>query len=629
MEDALATVRSPRIGALLLLLASACSTGCFLIDRPLVGVDRIGPERVELELNANALSGTRLSSTTLEVLHYFDLAARFQAAPEEALVELHRAILADPQRSFLHAIAELCYLRAKKLGSRDHYLAAAVYAYFYLVGEDELEPANPYDRRFRWACDLYNRGLRAAFASKDGHEVLLEGGRRALPIGSLDVTVDRSGFPFDDEDYRFLPADDYSVWGLSVRLRDSGLGAPLVAQLAGRRAGDPLGRFQGKKTNAPATAFLRVNGSLRELEAGLGASLELHSSFEPPEVQVGGKSVPLESDLSATLAVSLDRSRLWGSSSRGFFGGEEVTSALIMSRPYQPGRIPVVFVHGTASNLGNWAEMFNLLLADSEIRERMQLWFYQYPTGLPIPMSAASLRSALMDLVGTVDPQGTDPALKRMVIVGHSQGGLLTKMMAVDGSMEWWDELVGSPIESFHFSPEQEALLRGALDFDPLPFVERVIYLSTPHRGSFLADRPFSRWLAKMIALPGELTGLGESLLRNERRLPTGIEARIPTSLDNMQASNGFLQLLERTPLAPGVTAHSIVAIGVDGDPAQPEEANDGVVAYKSAHIDGVASELLVRSGHSSQVHPRAIREVRRILREHLAAKPERSGTGR
>ncbi len=625
MESSLATGRSLQAGArLLLLLAAVCTSGCFLINRPQVGVERVGPEQVDLELNANALSGPRPCATTLEVLHYFDLAARFRDAPEEALVELHHAILADPQRSFLHAIAELCYLRGKKLGSREHYLAAAVYAYFYLLGEDELEPANPYDRRFRWACDLYNRGLRAAFASPDWHELLLAGGRRTLPVGSLDVTVDRSAFPFDDPGYRFLPADDYSIWGLSVRLRDSGLGAPLVAQIAGRRAGDPLARFQPRNTNAPATAFLRVHGGLRELESGLDASLELHSSFEQPEVAVGGRAVPLESDVSATLAVTLDSSRVWGFSSRGFFQGDVAASetALRMSRPYQAGRVPVVFVHGTASNIGNWAEMFNMLLADPEIRERMQLWFFQYPTGLPIPISAASLRTALKDVVATVDPEGTDPALKRMVIIGHSQGGLLTKLMAVDGDAGWWDEIVGTPLEEFGFPADQEALLRGALDFDPLPFVERVVFLSTPHRGSFLAERFFSRWLAKMIALPGELTSLGESLLRSEKKLPPGIEARIPTSLDNMRASNPFLKLLGRAPLAPGVKANSIVAIGEDGDPAHPEDARDGVVAYTSAHIDGVESELLVQSGHSCQNHPRAIREVRRILLEHLAAKP-------
>jgi hypothetical protein len=43
------------------------------------------------------------------------------------------------------------------------------------------------------------------------------------------------------------------------------------------------------------------------------------------------------------------------------------------------------------------------------------------------------------------------------------------------------------------------------------------------------------------------------------------------------------------------------------------------VVAYKSAHIDGVESELVIEhQGHSTQTNPLAIREVRRILLEEL-----------
>ena len=108
--------------------------------------------------------------------------------------------------------------------------------------------------------------------------------------------------------------------------------------------------------------------------------------------------MPLESDFSAALALALESLAASGSfSSRGFFErrrrrGE---NGLFMGRPYQPGLVPVVFVHGTASNPAYWAEMFNLLQADPEIRERMQFWFFQYPTGLPIPFSAAMLRDEL------------------------------------------------------------------------------------------------------------------------------------------------------------------------------------------------------------------------------------------
>ena len=47
----------------------------------------------------------------------------------------------------------------------------------------------------------------------------------------------------------------------------------------------------------------------------------------------------------------------------------------------------------------------------------------------------------------------------------------------------------------------------------------------------------------------------------------------------------------------------------------------DGVVAYESAHIEGVQSERIVRSGHSTPGHPETIEEVRRILREHIGAR--------
>jgi pimeloyl-ACP methyl ester carboxylesterase len=611
-------LRAPRLAVWL--LALAVLPGCAILDSPVIGVDRVGSDEVDGELNQNALTGDEPSASTLEALHYYGLTDCWETTPDDALLRLHRAVLAEPERPFLHALAELNYLRARELKDRDRFLAAAVYAWFYLLGESDLEPANPYDRRFRWACDLYNRGLREAFLAEDGQSMHLEGGRRTLPVGNVEIEYDHSMFPYDDADFAFVPADDYSVWGLSVRLRDSGLGAPLVGTSESVDAHLALARFQPRKLRVPATIFLRVSGRLADLERGIGAKLELHSAYDPREVHVAGKSVPLESDFTAALALGLNRSNIWGFSTRGFFRGDETgrDNRLFFVRTPKPGLVPVVFVHGTASNPAYWAEMFNLLLAEPAIREHMQFWFFQYSTGSPIAFSAATLRREIRDLLAAIDPSGVDPALQRMVVVGHSQGGLLAKLMAVDSDMDWWNEIVGKPIESLGFPPDQEALLRSAIDFDPVPQVKRVVYMSTPHRGSFQADRTLSRWIAKLIALPGELAGVNESLVRNASKLPKDLQPRIPTSLDNMRASNPFLQQLLHAPLAPGVAAHSIISIGSDGDPAHPEGCDDGIVEYSSAHIDGVDSEVRVPCGHSSQLDPRAIAEVRRILLLHL-----------
>jgi len=81
-----------------------------------------------------------------------------------------------------------------------------------------------------------------------------------------------------------------------------------------------------------------------------------------------------------------------------------------------------------------------------------------------------------------------------------------------------------------------------------------------------------------------------------------------------MDPSQPFIRTPSETPIAPGVHAHSIIPVKGSGP---VEEGDDGVVEYKSAHIDGVESELIVRSGHSTQATPATIEEVRRILYEH------------
>ena len=81
-----------------------------------------------------------------------------------------------------------------------------------------------------------------------------------------------------------------------------------------------------------------------------------------------------------------------------------------------------------------------------------------------------------------------------------------------------------------------------------------------------------------------------------------------------MDPKNPGLRTLASLPIAPGVKANSIIAVQGDGP---VETGDDGVVEYTSAHIDGVESELVVRSSHSTQAEPQTIEEVRRILYQH------------
>jgi pimeloyl-ACP methyl ester carboxylesterase len=333
--------------------------------------------------------------------------------------------------------------------------------------------------------------------------------------------------------------------------------------------------------------------------------------------------VPLGWDPSIELAYRLQGSPLWDFEIAGFRKGDfsafgngtdEDSDSLFMIRPYSPNLIPVVFVHGTASSPARWAEMANELLGDPAIASRYQLWFFMYNSGNPIPLSAMRLRDSLLAVRKDLDPDNNDAAFDQMVVIGHSQGGLLTKMTVVDSSVRFWEIFTPVPFDKADLDPETRALVARALFIKPLPFVKRVIFIATPHRGSFLDSNFVVKFGDKFLNLPGSLAKGGAELAKVRKHSPLQTPWTVPTALDNQNASNPFLKALSRMPIAPGVHAHSIIPVKGYGP---VEEGNDGVVEYKSAHIDGVESELVVNSGHSTQATPQTIEEVRRILYEH------------
>ena len=224
------------------------------------------------------------------------------------------------------------------------------------------------------------------------------------------------------------------------------------------------------------------------------------------------------------------------------------------------------------------------------------------------------LRESLIAVRRDIDPDGKDPALNQMVVIGHSQGGLLTKMTVVDTGTRFWDNLTKVPFDKAELDPETRDLLARALFVKPLPFVTRVIFIATPHRGSYMASNYFVKFGNKFLNLPGGLAKSAIQIAKLREPSVLGTPFTIPTALDNMDASNPGLRSLATMPIASGVHVHSIIPVKGTGP---VEDGNDGVVEYKSAHIDGVESELVVRSGHSTQATPETIEEVRRILYEH------------
>jgi pimeloyl-ACP methyl ester carboxylesterase len=594
-----------------------------------VGVGPADPSAIQRELTSNVLNSGEPSILSTQVLQRQDLYIEWQRAPRIALATLHDRLGETGGQYRLFALAELSYAHAQDSGDRSYYLAAAVYAYTLLFpGDMAVPPLDATDPRMRVACDLYNRALAEGLKSGKSGAVEIASGTHLLPFGSLEIALEPGGLSWAG--YRleqFLPAADLSVRGLRNRYRRAGIGAPLVARLAPGQTEqqETRNRRVSDLVKVPVTAFLRLAQPRENLDGGfLAGKLEIYSQDDVLSVDVDGRAWPLEFETSSALAYMLGDSPWWDFEYAGFLAGAFKTDAekrgsqdgLFLVHPYRPGRIPVVLVHGTASSPARWADLVNELEIDRDVWEHYQIWLYIYHTGNPIGFSAGALRQALENAVSELDPMAADPALRRMVVIGHSQGGLLTKLTAVDSGNLFWNQVSDEPFEKVRMDVETRAILHRSTFFTPEPFVKRVIFVCTPHRGSFLAAMTLGRFAASLVTLPSELTGrMLDVVTLNQGALVLRSLDKLPTSIDNMSPTSEFIQTLAALPIAPGIAANSIIA--VDGDDAL-DVASDGVVQYTSARHAGVESEKVVRSSHSAQGNPAVIEEIRRILLVHL-----------
>ncbi len=614
----MATLRCvARTAALLFAAALAACASPFLLER--------ADLREVLEsFSESALVQGTPNAQTRRVLRQRGLEEAYASDPLLTLEILHDAAVRSSDADILFALAELCYLAGDDGagGERDLFLSSAVYAWFFLFGQEPGRRPSPYDVRLRLACDYYNHGLSRALFDEESGGLRVEAGQRHLLLGRLEYDVEVSRFPWNRRFDLFLPADHYDIRGLAIRNWYSGLGVPLVAtnRVAGTslRGSEP---FAPSNLSVAATAVLHLRGTLADLaRSRVQGTLEVLATAQLSTIELAGAEVPLARDLTAPLAHLLSRGEGINLELRRFFGAADDAQdyGLYILEPYQPGRVPVVFVHGTASSPARWADMYNHLVGDDELRHGCQFWIFTYPSGQPILQSAADLRSELLKARATFDPSGRDAAFAQTVLIGHSQGGLLTRLATSNSDGIIWAQVSDRPLEEQDASEEEKAFVRRLVRFEALPFVTREIFVCTPHRGSVLAAWLPARIAARFISLPTRvLAGASGLLLRNPQILAR-LGHENPTSIHAMEPGSLLVTTLERMPLAPFVHYHSIIAIDDPDD--EPPEGGDGVVAYTSAHLDGAESEFLVTSGHSCQANPLVIEEVRRILRLHLRA---------
>jgi pimeloyl-ACP methyl ester carboxylesterase len=355
--------------------------------------------------------------------------------------------------------------------------------------------------------------------------------------------------------------------------------------------------------------------------------LELHDPLLSSDINLGGRLVPLQTDLSTALAYFLDNPdfREKNRATVGLLNAPKTDKyrGITMLEPFDPQRIPVLMVHGLWSSPITWMPMFNDLRSFPDIRKNYQFWFYHYPTGQPFWLSATQLRSELQLLRERLDPDRQYEALNQLVLVGHSMGGLVSRMQTIESRDDFWKILSDKPFQEIQGAPEDLQLLRQAAFFKPNQDVRRLITIGTPHRGSDHANDT-ARWLGrKLIQLPETMVASGQKLIQHNPGVFRDSELLTSsTSIDSLSTESPVFPAMLAARRAPWVSYHNVVGMIETGSWwSNKQTTGDGVVQYRSAHMDDVSSEITVTAEHSEiHRHPKTILEVRRVLLEHLEA---------
>ena len=614
----------------LLCLSSGCTASRYLSNRS------VRENALASSLKLMGWSGPEVSERSWNTLRRYGLEEQYEQDRQSCFAHIAELTDQTPDAELIYALSELAYVEGKKAeragrasDALNHYGTCLTNSYDYLFREDLQNTRNAYDPQFRAACDLYNESLEETLRLLCTDNQLKPGQTYTIqtPDRTFLVRTEMRGGWRQDEFDHFEFVSDYEIQTLRNRHTTYGLGVPLIAVRKPTNPDDPREKHYPDGLSYAVTAMMRcappVDGRRGEMTACV---LEFFDPLRANQIQLAEHWVPLETDLTTPLAFFLDSPeyrRRAQFATEGLLNPNQIQEdrGLYMLEPYDPDRIPVLMVHGLWSSPLTWMDMFNDLRSFPEIRERYQFWFYLYPSGQPFWLSATQLRRDLRAMRESFDPTHQDAPLDKMVLVGHSMGGLLSRMQTIESGDDFWNLVSNQPVERLQGPEEDRVKLVSSLYFKPNQSIERVVTIGTPHRGSDFANE-YTRWLArKLIKLPSMAVSVSQRLVRanpgvfRDTKLLTDANA-----IDSLAPESPIFPVMIRAKRSPGVQYHNI--IGVIENPGLftgGTERGDGVVEYASAHMNDVQSELIVNAEHTSiHMNSKTIFEVRRILLKHL-----------
>ncbi len=517
-------------------------------------------------------------------------------------------------------------------------MEAARHSYLYLFFTERSASDRAFGERQTQVRDYYN------LAAQEGSRLLFDqvkhtprnDGESVLSVGRWKVRIDMAGIRLPggaERAQELVPASSLSLTGLRSIYRRDGMGAELLAvtptraarldsavppQMLGDRAllSSQWDKGEWSEMDSPPISVLLhfPGGDLSQVVFTQEVKVSVHDPYRDSTAAIHGQQVPLAANFSAGYGLWLSRSGFNRQSLRSLLGRDNGIARphLYLMQPFDPDRRIIVMLHGLASSPEAWTNVANELIGDEELRRHFQIWQVYYPTNNPIVLNHYAIRQTLQSTLHNFDPNGSSAASKDMVLIGHSMGGVISRLL-VSSSGDALVEMARKDHDLDEAGMQRVlASLGPALQFEPLPYVERVIFLAAPHRGTDIAGGWLARKFAALIRLPVTLTQGAAQLVKDGGRRRNVVT----NSVQNLDRADPFIVAAASLPMSPTVTFHSIIARRDARIPL--EQSSDGLVPYWSSHLPGAMSETVITSGHSVQETAAAIIELRRILHDDI-----------
>ncbi len=609
-----------------------------------VKVNNIGSEEYIANLRGDVITTGSLSKYSMAVLYMLDTEQEACLRDlENCRQGIEKTNLISLEQK-LSALSELFLYSALKLESNrksidpndplaysevpsteklvDAYLNSVRYSYAYLFFSNRKLEQRALEDRQTQVRDYYNYSVQKVVETlyaenKDNDDGDRENTR--LEYRNWNLSLDLSEMPKGSVKHQkirtFVPDTTLNFDGIRNQYTSEGIGARMVVQFEEDK--DDAQNSWHEMPYLPVSLILKFPGnSAEEVIRSRDVKVTPVVTYYSNKISIGSQKIPVGTNYSSAYGLWLANSDFASQSLGTIFGKGDVLSKpnLYMMQPYRPKLKTIILIHGLASSPEAWVNAANEIMGDEVLRNNYQIWQIYYPTSAPISLNRAEISKVINETFDHFDPERKNPASKDVVLIGHSMGGIISRLLVSDSGTQLWDTLLKN-----YPNIDQDKVKEKVKDmmfFEPLPGTTLAIFLAAPHRGTPFADKSFAKWLTGYVKIPFSLM----NRLKETAMLVFGQDVPYDklslSGVDNLSAKDPVILELAKLKISPSVTYHSIIG---NDDPSVPlEESSDGIVPYWSSHWNGAASETIIESGHSVQETPKAILQIRKILRDHL-----------